>query len=363
MRIIPPISFRKRDKAVTKLIRAGQATDDELFEAQFNEWPVRGLNKDTNCSDIVHFKGFHSDKKLNPFSYIFSMGYTRKEDVNDKTIYLNGGLLSPLGHVLGALTTRLAIARAHDALELFIATRAPALTPELLIISFLSSYRYAIASSLTRMFAPSVADIVGEEQIHIKQFKEDNRNIARAAFQNVASDWLNNQKALPKLGTQFMQAIDSVLTMMPRSYFSSDYELQARMHNVIVRGYPVWGKIPENIDEFYMAMQDMGIKSPKIVRKHYADPAFDPLKLEFKKHASWVEAYTSPPNAEMNIGLNSYRSKDVLEMYWHDCLPYLYGDLLVKYGDSNGLERMGYTAETDLLGMPIRAETPALPQL
>ena len=71
MLLVPPISFRQRDHAVSKLVRRGFATDDELFEAQFGEWSVRGLDKTEDCSDIIHFKGFFQDKNINPLLAVF----------------------------------------------------------------------------------------------------------------------------------------------------------------------------------------------------------------------------------------------------------------------------------------------------
>lgn len=360
---IGPLNLTPGDRAIKTLVKKGSATDDQLFEAQFGQWPANGLHKDTDCSDIVHFKGFWGDRKINPLSFIFRTAYTRKEDTNDRTIYLNGFQLTPLAPVLGIAASRLAWARAHDLVGLGILAEAPVplLLAETAAAAFLSSYRYAIASSLARMFTPSLSDLVGEEQIHIKQFKEGNDAIASAAFQNSAYDWLNNQSAFSRYKTEFKQGIDALLTLMPRSYFSSDYELQARLHNIIVHGYKKWGQIPQTPDELYIALKDMGILSPAIVSNHYADQKFDALKDIFGGHSG--EGYFNPPNAEMNIGLNSFRSPDVLEMYWQDCLPVLYGDLLVKYGDSNGLQKMGLSKEVDVLGLPMYPgpDTPQIP--
>ena len=174
---------------------------------------------------------------------------------------------------------------------------------------------------------------------------------------SILNDWLNNQSPLKRDFTHLKQTFDAILTLMPRSYFSSDYELQARLHNIIVRGYPAWGKIPENKDELYLALQDMGIKSPQIVGKYYKDPEFKELKEIFEKHRGQGLGYFSAPNAEMNIGLNSFNSPEILEMYWRDCLPALYADLLVKYGDKNGLKKMGY-GERDIMGMPTQDDSP-----
>lgn len=348
-----PLNLTSSDRAIKTLVRKGSATDDQLFEAQFGQWPANGLQKDTDCSDLVNFKGFWGDRKLNPLHFIFRSAYTRKEDEHDRTIYLNGLQLTPLAPVLGIAASRLAWARLHDVAGLAGIVEAPMFIAEIAAASALSSYRYAIASSLARLITPSLSDLVGEEHIHIKQFKEDNRAIAADAFQNAAYDWMNNQGLAKRYWTEAKQGVDAVLTMMPRSYFSSDHELQARLHNIVVHGYRQWGQIPQTKDELYIALKDMGIKSPSIVDRHYADSEFDDLKNIFGGHSGL--GYLNPPNAEMNIGLNSFRDPEVLEMYWRDCLPILYGDLLVKYGDSKGNEKMGLSDEVDVLGLPLHA--------
>lgn len=369
---VPPISRRERDKRVTSLIREGQATDDQLFEAQYGEWPAKGLHKDTPCDDVVLFKGLHRDKKLNPLSYVFNLAYTR-EDSKEREIYINNLLMSPAGPVLGFFATRQAFARAHDLLEVFVGVGAPFAIPELMILTALSSYRYAFASSMTKLLAPSIADVIGEEQIHVKQFNDGQGTVANAAFQGLAQDWFSNQSDLKKARISTLQGIDALLTLMPRQYYAADPELQSRMHNVMVRGYESWGKLPENQDELYAALLDMGIKAPDLVKDYCSQEDQGYLKETFDRHASWEQGLLSPPNAEMNLGLNSYRdtrflhdgklwsSGEILEMYWRDCIPFLYADLLVKYGDSRGLERFGYSDEVDLYGIPIKSDLPNTP--
>ena len=362
--MLSPLFSSKRDKEVIKLVRKGQATDDELYEAQFGEWPLRGLDKTEHCDDVIHIKSLRKDKKLSKFSYLFHLGHVHREKEDEQTIYLNNVLLSPAGPLLGFFATRMAYARIHDVIELLTGVRAPFALPELLILAGVSSYRYALASSMVKLFAPSVADIVGEEQIHLKQVYDQRQAVLTNAFQGAAQDWLSNQSEWKKATTNLMQVIDTVLTWMPQQYYAGDAELQARLHNVIVRGYEAWGQIPKNRDELYAALLDMGIKAPNIVKDYYAQDQQAYLTETFNKHVSWQHGLLCPPNAEMNLGLSSFRdgailkTGDVLEMYWKDCLPYLYADLLTKYGDPNALEKFGFSEETDLYGIPIPLEEP-----
>lgn len=360
-----PFSTRARDKRVNALIRQGSATHDELFEAQFGEWPIKGLSKDTPRDEVIQFKGFLKDKRYNPLKHIFRLGYARSSEKEEDEIFLNGLVLSPVGPVFGLLATRLAFARAHDVLKLMLPLGAvPVVEPIILATALMSSYRYAIVSSFVKLLATSTTDVVGEEQIHLFHAKEPTGSIASSAFKSVAHDWFENQDGLQKAKITISQAIDMIFTLMPIGYYAADAELQARLHNIMVRGYPAWGKIPEDTDELYAALMDMGIKTPTDVGRYYRAPENNDLIGEFNKH-SWLEqGYFSPPSAEMNIGLNSYRdgqllgfkTGDILNMYWQDCLPYLFSGLHKNYGDSKGLEKFGYSDELDMAGMPMKLE-------
>lgn len=344
-----PISFRKRDHRVAKLVRKGKTTDDELFEAQFGEWPVRGLEKDTPRTKEVTFKNFYWN--------ITSLAYVR-DDTPEREIHLNRILLSPLGQFgMGGFSTRQAFARVHDLIDL--------LEPELLgtrfglmflAAGFFSSYRYAAASSLVKLVAPSIANEVGQEHIHVMQLKDGDRSFARNAFQAAANDLVQTSSPLKRLGTEISQIIDILLTWMPRDYFGRDHELQARMHNLMARGYPAWGKIPSTKSELWSALYDMGIRSPteKVLDTWLQHEGNEGLRKTYLKHSRFLSAYTHPPSAEMNIGLNSSRNAAVQQSYWLDCLPAAYGDLLVKYGDSQGRRKMGFSDEDDydILGLP-----------
>lgn len=361
---IPPISFRARDHRVAKLVKHGTATDDELFEAQFKEWPVRGLQKDTPCPDIIHFKGFGADPSLSPLNFVTSMAYTRDDDP-ERNIYLNRLMLSPLGHVAGIFTSRQVYARAHDFVELLVEPRLGRLGIGFAMASvLLSSYRFAAMSSVVKMTAPSLSDVIGQEQIHGID-KLQNGPVRHATFQAVARDYINNSSSLRRTTTEVLQTIDMLLTWMPCDYYAADHELEARLHNVMAIGYPAWKKIPENISELYAALLDMGIKAPGAVEFAMLEKnqeANDLRKLFFR-HSRMLTGLTNPPCAEMNIGLNSYRDGRVLKAYWQECLPMLYVNLLKKYGDSQAPIRFGYAGEDDILGLPTRSSLVAAPTL
>jgi hypothetical protein len=217
-----------------------------------------------------------------------------------------------------------------------------------------SSYRYAIVSSFAKVAMPSVSDIVGEELIHLKQIAEGPMSItARRAFLNDAENVLQNQPEPWKTWTNVKQAVDSILTMMPRKQQAADNEMQARLHNGNVRGYSRWGRIPASPDELVAALWDLGVKPSNEVKNFMRSPHQKQLRAIFNKYSQQT-GYVAAPIAELNIGLNYFRSEEVVERFYRDYLHVMYGDLLVKYGDSQGLERMGFSStERDLLGMPV----------
>ena len=350
---------------VKELIKVGQATHDDLFEAQYGQWPLSGMRKDIARDGVVHIRGMHRDRKSSLLSNVFSLGRADYNPDNNKSeIYLNKTLIHPAGRVFGILATRQAYIRLQDIAHIS-TIFSPLIIAEITASLALSSYRYAAISSLKKMISPSVADIVGEEQIHCLQLADIDDVSITDVFHNNAIDWQNNQPQLKQFANQGLQALDVILTLMPRAYYAQDAELQARLHNVLVRGYNAWGKLPENDVELYAALLDMGIKAPTSVKKfyHYNDDIRS-ITNEFRKHNAFNLGHINPPNAEINIGLNSYRdgnlreTGDVLDMYWNDALPFLYADLLQKYGDSKALERFGYSGERDITGVPLKIEPP-----
>ncbi len=351
-----PISFRSRDHRVAALVRATATTDDALFEAQFGEWPVRGLDKDTVRDAEVQFKHFYAN--------LLTLAYV-DPTTPDRTIHLNGTLLSPAGHALGIFSTRQAWARLHDVIEILEPSLlGPRLGLFVFMASFLSSYRYAALSSLTKLVAPSIADEVGQEHLHIMQTKDGDQSFARSAYQAAARDMVRNSSLLKRAGTNVAQFMDMMLTWMPRDYYGADHELQARLHNLMAKGYPSWKRVPQTKDELWAALHDLGIKSPNLddFERWLKRTENSHIRESFDKHNSLLCGHAYPPSAEMNIGLNSTRNGDVLLAYWLDCLPAAYGDLLVKYGNSTGRQKLGFSNEPDILGLPMRTEpSPAKP--
>ena len=370
MFFVAPITFRERDARVSKLIRAGSATDDQLFEAQYGQWPANGLNKDTERPDIVNFKGYFSGSR-SVLGAPFTMAYADPNDP-DRDIHINRMTMNPAAPIMGLLTTRMAYARIHDLLEPILGVELGRLGILFLAASFASSYRYAVVSSFSKLLRASTADIIGEEHIHVMQFKDGNDLTARRAFLNDGKNISANATGLRATFNTLGQVFDTLLTMMPREHYAQDHELQARIHNLMVRGYKSWGRLPANESELYAALYDMGIRHPNVIKTYLADDGCINVRDVFMKKAKTSfnddgttrkvkltasqTGFVAPPAGEMNMGLNYFRNSEVILRFWKDYLPMIYGDLLVKYGDSAGMQRMGYSDELDIMGLPIKAK-------
>ncbi len=343
-----PKKKTSRNREVKNIVRRGYATDDELFAANFGGvWPVSGLDKIIERPNQVTFGNFIFD--------ITTLAYV-DPNTPDRKIFLNKFLLSPAGRAFGVLATRFAYARAHDLIHIIQpGLLGPRLALILTVASIFSSYRYAMASSLVKLVAPSLADEVGQEHIHILQLKDADSTFGTAPFQASCIDHINNSGFLNRKRVEVAQAIDMVLTLMPRHYFGADPEIQARIHCVLGAAFPVWGVIPQSREELWAGLYDRGGKFPaeRDIEAFLRQESSHVLRETFRKHNRDLNGHFHPPMAEINIGLNSLRDSEVLRKYILDLIPAAYGDLLVKYGDPDGRRKMGFSDENDILGLPV----------
>lgn len=338
MRVLTPFGADDRDKRIIALVRKGSASTDELVEAQFGELP-KGLDKDEPRDDVVHFKGVHKDAGLNPLPYLFRQGYV-KQDQPD-TVFINGMLMSPLGSALGIFATRATYARIHDVVELAIGSRLGPVGAALFVASMFSSFRYAMLSSFVKALKPSFGDLVAEEQVHSWHMGDQSSWVLRNVFRAAAEDHVRNLDSVSRTRIEVLQAIDMVLTLMPRKHYQSDAEIIARLYAVQAKNYKQWGKIPNNMEDLVTALQDAGVRTPKFGR--WVDMNFGNSK-----------GMLHPLTAELNVGLNAARSEDVMHMYWRDVLPLMQGELLLRMGASQGYQQMGFDPDNrDTLGLPM----------
>ncbi len=344
----------QREKAIRHIVAQGYSSANKFLVGQFGELPAT-LNQDRPLEQKINFLGIGSDPNRTWHSHLTTHGYVQPSET-DHRIYVNKFLLSPIGRVPGLLTTRLALARVHDAGELILEALAPAaalpgleIGAVILTATLWSSFRYAMLSSLVKGLTPSLANVTGEEFIHSLALKGEKKSwVVRDSFRATAEEHLANK---PSLITDAKRAVNALLTLMPMSYFQRDTEIMGRLFNLVAHGYQTYKAVPGDPNELYAFLLDMGIQAPDKIRIFLNRPDSHELREKFSINNSWGLVF--PPAAEINIGISSYRNKAVLEMYWKDFLPAIFGEMRRLLGDSQGLERFGFdSARRDLQGTP-----------
>ena len=347
---------KERKAAIRQIVRQGHVTGNDFIIAQFGEMP-KGLHQDSPLTEEISFLGMGSDPKRTLWNRFTSLGYVQPSE-KEHRVYINRFLMSPLGRIPGLLTSRFALSRIHDVAELGVDFLSPEVGPVGLGIAvaglaatFISSFRYAAFSSVIKGFAPSMVDLTGEEFMHSLALRNAVRSwTVRNNFRAASREFMENE---PNAWANVARYVDAAITFMPVGHFQQDTEIMGRLFNLAVRGYPSHGRMAENAAEAQAFLLDMGIKSPRSVRLHFNQEHFAEIRDVFFKNDRWEMGWLFPPSAEINIGISSYRNKKVLEMYWKDCLPLMFGEMCRLLGDSGALERFGYDSQRrDVQGVP-----------
>ncbi|HEY8964386.1 MAG TPA: hypothetical protein VIN59_08005 [Alphaproteobacteria bacterium] len=358
MLFVGPISFRKQDDRVGKLIHRGHATEAELLEAQFGMWPMPGIKPVGAQDRVIFFKDF-LESKANKLLMPFVMAHVNQPDDADDTIYINSLIVNPAAPVLASFAQRMILPRLQALVTPFIpaGTAAHLGYAGLAVagISFISPFRYAMVSSYMRTWGLSICDIVGEQLIYMNQMRNPNDLATQGRFFKAAEAFAKKRHPVASAFNEAGHIADMATTGTAYKYYTQDPQLQARLHNLLVRGG--WDKLPENRLELYAAVRDMGIPYPKGMKDMPTAKELDAQTI-FEKNKQ--TGLVVPPAAEVNIGLNAYYSKEIIEIFWRDYLPLLYADLVVnKYKDPTGYAKMGFSSE-ELKAMNIPA--PIMPE-
>jgi hypothetical protein len=129
------------------------------------------------------------------------------------------------------------------------------------------------------------------------------------------------------------QKSDTVRNM---NYLREGVEVQARIHEVIIDGYPRWGKVPANLDEFYAAMKNAGFKMPPEIEKRLENLPENSSARGFLTRENGV----TKASADIQKVSNSF-SKEGANTFWNKTMPALYADMITMYGDTQGGKRFG----------------------
>jgi len=302
----------KREGLADQIVEEEGASIDDLLHASFGEWPPRGL-------DIVHDNPRRVAVTTSlPDFYRFAYGepplfpdegeYLGKASTGgERTIYLNGELLD--------------------------------------------GYKYSKFSTL------------GHETAHILQGDHHWRIRAimgKAGVEQRLKDCFSNVAVEQAIKGKFKRGTLSMIFNRDTrykdnlAYHKQGLEIQARLHQMLMTGYPFWQRLPQNRHEFFFAMKSVGCDLPDTVQAvvgHHPDreklvKAFRalpqiwignkaPFKYCFVEDIDWLVSQLTDKGREN---------------FWHEAMPRLYADLIEMYGDKPGRERFGLgTNETHLL--------------
>jgi len=123
------------------------------------------------------------------------------------------------------------------------------------------------------------------------------------------------------------------------SYIRQGTEVQARIHQIMIEGYPRWGKMPANSDEFYAAMQNAGLKLPPEIEQRLESLPVNSSAYGFLACAKG--RCVKVPDIQVISDSLADSGKNI---FWNKTLPALYADLIEMYGDVQGAKRFGLGA-------------------
>lgn len=290
----------KRNAMANQLLMRGWATVDQLLQASFGHWPPRGL-------EIVHSnpQQVQLTDSLSTFKpktgilerlrdYLMVGGYARI--CGQRQIFINR-LMYPLGGFQQTL--------GHEAAHI------------------LQGDHYWRAR-----------DIMGKDglsELMPQQEATADRLIANATHGHFKKGGLRDV---------FNKVAD--ITGFGLSYLKSGIEIQARLHEALMQGYPHWQRLPQNHQEFYFAMQSLGFALTPALRDYMnADPQKEQMQKLFPRVGTGLSPLRHSFVADIAKVEKNLTAKG-LTQFWQMGMPGLYCDLIEMYGDKQGRARFGY---------------------
>lgn len=299
-----------REKMANQLLMRGHASVAELLEASYGEWPPKGLDIEAA-----------NDQRVQLVS-VFQM--------KQKHAAENGFFKQIYEQVMGVLTVA--------GLGTVVGDRQ-------------IGTNKMVCCVLPRIFGRSMLnETMGHEMVHVLQgdhYWRAKETLGHDASQKIwtnqndtASNMIANDVFSKHQGKGFLQrafVAATGLVMNNIDYLKSGLEIQARIHEALVDGYPRWGALPATKEEFLVAMQDSGLNIPESVRARLdASPGIEAAREKFDTFK-----FLNPSAAGDLNQVQRALTEEGREMFWEETLPALYGDLIEMYGDGPGRERLG----------------------
>jgi hypothetical protein len=294
---LTPVSLDPRNQMAERLLFRGHATLSEILAVSFGEWPPKGLNVMGGNQQRVDF-----------------VSLSKMFNTTDEKVLLEKG------------RDALGFADAGQQRQVWISDKARG----------------------SGSGANMLASILGHEGAHILQF--DHQSRAPSAFGGTLGNRLAQSYSKPISGliadSVFGRHTDEKRQSVAAKpfegktfgldYYKDGVEIQARIHEVMIEGYPKWGRLPQNREQFLVAMESAGlILSGPTMSELKASPNYEEAKRVFGTPARTRAA------DEINIARSTLTANGKFS-FENDALPRMYADLIEMYGDREGRARFGY---------------------
>lgn len=285
----------QREIMARQLLGRGHASVDEILHASYGEWPPKGL-------DIIG----SNDQRVKFMSAIEMAGRNEPNPVKK--------LLSQVS----------------DAMQ--VAGRATVGDERVI----------GINKGLTQ-FMPgllgqsSLVTTMGHEVTHSLQgdhYWRAQEVFGQYAAQNV---WRAQNDAKSNMVVkEVFDSHTSPFRLYRGSYLREGLEIQARMHEILSDGYQRWGTMPQNREQLFVAMENVGLKLPDAIKHDLEQsPTIQETREIFGHKPS-----SSGPARNINTAVNTL-TKEGKVKFWSESMPELYSDLIEMYGDKEGRARFG----------------------
>lgn len=347
--VLYPFTFKKRDQELKKLLLSNNfnTTSKEILSVEFGEEFLAQNGIKQLPQHPINLKPSYMDKDSGFLRQLFALfmtvGYVHRLRNNEKTdsdntIYYNPLIHSSIGKI--GLTSATIATIAFKPLVAVLSVFS----------GMFSSARGAYLAGFTK-FSPtsSFADLIGHEHVHILQRESIYRSqhlMDYDVFENEMKDSISQN--IGGLNATRIK-IDTVASIGTSAYFRTDAEVQARIHTIVAHGSKRWGRLPQNRNEFYAAMDEAGIEIPNSLSEIKTNISIKNSCSNFQRKTNLVATFKrfarkhlNPEIAELNSATNAWLQKSAKEEFWKTSMPYLYGHWLELIGDPDGRKKMGY---------------------
>jgi hypothetical protein len=222
-----------REQMSNQLVRRGYASMDEVLTASYGEWPPKGLDIVMKNEQVVKFNSIldkiRNDPSLSPLKKwaeqinTVNNTYGSAETGGARIIKLNNLRLQSLPGLLGK--SALASTLGHEGVHILQGDHA---------------YR-----------APSLYNKTGDLLSTL------NRNLMVIDIKDPMT-----APFAEHTDTSIFETFSSK-RRAHHAYLRDGAEAQARIHEIMMSGYQKWGQLPNNREQFLVAMESSGIDVPK----------------------------------------------------------------------------------------------------